>query len=98
MESILSIQHGSLHKSKIMPIYIRYNLTRLCRNTYPCKLSCISARKRVPAGLSRGGWEVSEGREGEMDARLSANLSPSLPSECCPHRAPPERLREYNPL
>ena len=67
MESILSIQHGSLHKSKIIPIPIHLKLIWLCRKTYPCKLSCISARKRVPAGLSRGGWEVSEGREGEMD-------------------------------
>ena len=78
MESILSIQHGSLHKSKIIQIYVRYNLIRLYKVQHPCKPLYQSARKRVPAGLSRGGWEVSEGREGEMDARLSANLSPSL--------------------
>ena len=42
------------------------------------KLFFAHLREAPYSQVSGGGWEVSEGREGETDWRLKTDLSPSL--------------------
>ncbi|MBQ3178960.1 MAG: hypothetical protein IJB52_14155, partial [Clostridia bacterium] len=49
----------------------------------------------LQAWIRREGWEVSEGRGGRTERRLSTDFLPPLSSESRPEGHPLERLREY---